>query len=103
LQRELAFRLAGLRGPRCAEPKTGAVRTPQTRSNHPRPKSPGRIAIQRDPAAHPGGATPPTAPSAPARPASHKPPAPLAPLNRAARRHLKYLQRRRDRAARPHP
>ncbi len=130
LQRELAFRLAGLRGPGCAQPRTDAARTPQTGSNHPRTKSPERIATQRGPAAHPGGATPPaarpSAPSAPARPASHQPPAPpeahtaaarpasrpesltpdpapAAPLNRAARRHLKYLQRRRDRTARPHP
>ena len=29
--------------------------------------------------------------------------APSAPLNRAARHRLKYLQRRRDRAARPSP
>jgi hypothetical protein len=129
LQRELAFRLAGLRGPLCAQPQTDAARTPQSRSNHPRTKSPGRIAMQREPTAHPAGATPPTvrpsAPSAPARPASHRPPTPAeahtaaarpaprrealapdlaqpAPLNRAARRHLKYLQRRRDRATRPH-
>jgi hypothetical protein len=148
LQREVAFRLAGLRGPGCAQPRTDAVRTPKTRSNPPRTKSPGRIAIQSEPTARPGGATPstasPSAPSAPARPASHKAPAPAeahpsrppltgrqtepaeriavqrerpaapraepladptppAPLNRAARRRLKCLQRRRDHAARPRP
>jgi hypothetical protein len=82
LQRELAFRLAGLRGPRCAPPQTDAARTPQAAPNPPRTKSPGRIAIQRDPAAHPGRATPPTArpsaPSVPPHPASHQPSVPAA-------------------------
>jgi hypothetical protein len=80
LQRELAFRLAGMRCPHHAQPQTDAVRTPKTRSNPPRTKSPGRIDIQSEPTARPGSATPPTArpsaPSAPAGPASHKAPAP---------------------------
>ena len=48
-------------------------------------------------------------PVSPAAPPTHRAeplapdPAPPAPVNRAARRRLKYLQRCRDRAARPHP
>jgi hypothetical protein len=80
LQRELALRLAGMRGPRYAQPQTDAAPAPQAEPTHPRTKFPGRIAIQREPTAHPGSAKPPTAlpsaPSAPARLASHQPPTP---------------------------
>jgi hypothetical protein len=47
---------------------------------------------------------PPAAPSLTSLTATNEvPQAPPAPLNRGARRRLKYLQRRRDRAARPSP
>jgi hypothetical protein len=76
-------------------------------------------ALDRAAAARPTAAAPPVVPSCglseTRRPKPHAPaaastqraqplapdPAPPAPLNRAARRHLKYLQRRRDRVARP--
>jgi hypothetical protein len=121
LQRELAARLAGLRGPRCGHPPNDAPPSPQAG-----PKSPGRNALQREPTVRPAARqtetagriavqrenpTPPpptrSAPSAARRTLRAEPPtpdpAPPAPLNRAARRRLKHLQRRRDRTARPRP
>jgi hypothetical protein len=70
-------------------------------------KTAGRNAIQREQPATPPLTRPHTlAPAAPptlcAKPPAHDPAAP-APLNRAARHRLKYLQRRRDRAARTTP
>ncbi len=77
LQRELAARLAGLRGTRRAQPPNHATPGPQAG-----PKSPERNAIHREPATNPTGANPPTAhpttPAVPSHPASHKPPAPTA-------------------------
>jgi hypothetical protein len=109
LQRELAARLARLRGPRCAQPPSNATPSPQAK-----PKSPGRNAVQRELTARPAGRQTETAGRhAVQRGSPTQPPltrsAPLAtaalpaPLNRAARRRLKYLQHRRDRAARPRP
>ncbi len=77
LQRELAARLAGLRGPRCGQPHTDAARGPQARAT-----SPGRNSMHREPIARAGGARPPTAPpsapATPSRPASDNPPGPAA-------------------------
>jgi len=77
LQRELAFRLAGLRGPRGGQPLNDPTRAPPAE-----PKPPGRNALHREPTARPGSPRTPTAlpsaPSAPARATSHKPPAPAA-------------------------
>ncbi len=83
------------------------------------PFKPFRIdPLNREPTAKPGSIAPfkpsridPSNREQPAQPAlTHLPPtndqvseAPPAPLNRAARHRLKYLQRRRDRAARPRP
>jgi hypothetical protein len=77
LQHELAARLAGLRKPRCGEPQNDAAPNPQTGPTRLCAKSPGRIAVHREPATHPAGTKPPTTrpptPSTSARPACHKP------------------------------
>ncbi len=82
IQRELAARLAGLRGPRCGQPQNDAAREPQAGSTRLGTKSPGRNAMHREPTARTSGATRPTAlpsaASAPARPASHHAPPPAA-------------------------
>jgi hypothetical protein len=95
LQRELAARLAGLRAQRSTQPPTDAPLSPQAE-----PKSPGHNATQREPIAR----LPACQTKTPERNAVQREnPAPPAPINRAARRRLKHLQRRRARTARPRP
>ena len=76
LQRKLAARLADLRGPRFAQPPSDATRGQQAGSTNLCTKSAGRIAVHREPTAHPVGTKPPTtrpsAPSGPTRPASQR-------------------------------
>jgi hypothetical protein len=71
----------------------------------PSPGLPGPHAPERAAARHaPSGHAPSPGLPEPHAPEPHAPePAPPAPPNRAARRRAKYLQRRRDHAARPHP
>ena len=77
LQRELAARCAGSRGPRHAQSPTDATPSPQAG-----PKSPARNALQRDPTTRPAGTRPPiarpTTLSAPPHPASHQSSVPTA-------------------------
>ena len=131
LERELAARAAGLRTQTNRSPQgtpkpaptaplkpfrtDPLIREPAAKSAT-APFKPFRIdPLNREPTAKPGS----TAPFKPSRtdplnrgqpieppltrPTPTNDQSPPAPLNRAARHRLKYLQHRRDRAARPHP
>jgi hypothetical protein len=113
LERELAARAAGLRTPASRPPQGAPTPRPTAPfkpfrtdplNREPAPK-PGSIApfkpSRTDPLNREQPAEPPLTSLTPAN--DQVPKALSAPLNRAARRRLKYLQRRRDRAARPRP
>jgi hypothetical protein len=112
LERELAARTAGLRTQANRPPQASPTPAP-TASFKPFRTDP----LNREPTTKPATApfkpfrTDPLNREQPAAPPLTRltptndqvPDAPPAPLNRAARRRLKYLQHRRDRAARPRP